>query len=322
MASQALSEALRENIDTPAPEPARISVEQLDRAPALPDERVASGLIWPPVDGRMILHETAQQNAALTRHPDGGWFGSIGERWQLHTAASAVYASLDDGRNELVQWARMHVAALGALSTERCIVLAADGSGSFRLWQIVRVGTSLRAQVERALTDTSEALARGLLSVARSFIEMADRCTRAGCDLGLTLSDIEVAASGPAYLGLAPPASATRAARNWTIQQLGPLFAAELGFAQPALRERRRELLAELGQISRSARRARTGRVAVTQARAVPETGARSALGLSERSVAHGSGTKPLGNGSGRRSAYHRCGCGSTPCATRFLRES
>ena len=126
----------------------------------------------------MILHETAQQDAALTRHPDGGWFGSIGERWQLHTAASAVYASLDDGRNELVQWARMHVAALGALSTERCIVLAADGSGSFRLWQIVRVGTSLRAQVERALTDTSEALARGLLSVARSFIEMADRCTR------------------------------------------------------------------------------------------------------------------------------------------------
>ncbi len=147
----------------------------------------------------------------------------------------------------------MHVAALGALSKERCIVLAADGGGSFRLWQIVRIGTSLRAQVERALSDTGEALARGLLSVARSFLEMAERSGSAGCELGLALSEIEAAPGGPAYLGLAPPASASRAARHWSIQQLGPLFAAELGFAQPALRERRRELLAELGALSRSA---------------------------------------------------------------------
>jgi len=258
MASQALTEALRENVDASVPEPAVAepappSIMQSDLPPALPDERVASGLIWPPVDGRMILHETAQQRPALARHADGGWFGSIGERWQLHTAASAVFASLDDGRNELVQWARMHVSALGALSKERCIVLAADGGGSFRLWQIVRIGTSLRSQVERALTDTGEALARGLLSVARSFLEMADRSAAAGCDLGLTLSDIEAAPAGPAYLGFAPPSSAARAAEALSIQQLGPLFAAELDFAQATLRERRRELLAELGQLSKSA---------------------------------------------------------------------
>jgi hypothetical protein len=37
------------------------------------------------------------------------------------------------------------------------------------------------------------------------------------------------------------------------MQELGTLFAVELDFAQPTLRERRRELLAELGQMSRSA---------------------------------------------------------------------
>lgn len=36
----------------------------------------------------------------------------------------------------------------------------------------------------------------------------------------------------------------------------------------------------------------------------------------------HGSGTNPFGNGSGRRCASPGRGSGSTPCASRFLRES
>lgn len=84
-------------------------------------------MVWPPVDGRLILHETSSRQTHLERDSQGGWTGSIDHRWSLHSAADAVFDNLDAGRAELVQWARQHVAGDELLSKQRCIVLAADG---------------------------------------------------------------------------------------------------------------------------------------------------------------------------------------------------
>jgi signal recognition particle receptor subunit beta len=256
IASQALQEAMRGNADTPiAPAATCVGEESRNGEPAIPDETVASGLVWPPVDGRLILHEIASTKDGLrlaSREADGSWCGVIAGRWRLHSAANAVFDTVDEGRSELVQWARLHAASAGALSKDRCIVLAADGSGRHRLWQIVRQEISLRSQMEHALNDTTESVAGVLVLVARSFLHMAERLSGAACELRLSLADISASTAGPSYLGLMPHPVGMCSARQWSRTQARELLLTELNFALPVLRACRRDLLAELMKISRA----------------------------------------------------------------------
>jgi len=253
LASQALQEAMQTNVDAPASdfvirEPHIEPTPAADRAPIAPDEKVASGMVWPPVDGRLILHETSSSPARLARDSQGGWSGSIDNRWSLHSAADAVFDNIDAGRAELVQWARQHVAGGELLSKQRCIVLAADGQGRYRLWQIVRIESSLRTQMEEALRGDAGVIANSLLTVARSFMTMAERMSAAMCELQLTLD--HVGAAGSAYLGFIPLPSQMQPARSWSASQASERLLSELSFARPTLRARRGDLLAELWKLS------------------------------------------------------------------------
>ncbi|WP_116807864.1 GTP-binding protein [Steroidobacter cummioxidans] len=253
LASQALQEVMQANIDAPASKPVihepRVAATGTEeRTPAPPDEKVASGMVWPPVDGRLILHETSSGQAHLQRDSQDGWTGSIANRWSLHSAADAVFDNIDAGRAELVQWARQHVAGGELLSKQRCIVLAPDGQGRYRLWQIVRIESSLRTQMEQALLGDAGVIASSLLTVARSFMTMAERMSAAMCELQLTLD--HVGAAGSAYLGFIPLPSQMRPARSWSASQASELLLSELAFARPTLRARRGDLLAELWKLS------------------------------------------------------------------------
>jgi hypothetical protein len=113
--------------------------------PATPDERVASGLVWPPVDGRTVLQELAQARVQLSRSEQGDWIGIANGRWQIRSAMSEVFEDIDAGRMVLVQSARVHAANARGKSVDRCVVLANDGHGRYRLWQIVRVAVAGQA---------------------------------------------------------------------------------------------------------------------------------------------------------------------------------
>jgi hypothetical protein len=255
MASQAFQEAMQANVDAQVSEPVahqtRVEAASEERDPAVPDPTVASGLVWPPVDGRLILHEISSSQTQPRRDAQGGWTGSIDDRWWLHSAADAVFENIDAGRAELVQWARQHVAGGELLSKQRCIVLAADGQGRYRLWQIVRVESSLRTQLEEALLGDAGIIANSLVTVARSFMAMAERMSAAMCELQLTLGNVGASVAGSVYLGFIPPPSQMRPARSWSATQASELLLSELAFAQPTLRARRGDLLAELWKISR-----------------------------------------------------------------------
>lgn len=255
MAAEALQEAMRDNVAVATPEsdiPTLVAVAGgIEPTPAAPDATVASGLVWPPVDGRMILHETAAGRPHLQRGEDGSWSGAIDYRWRLHSAADDVFDSVDAGRAELVQWARLHVASGDLLAQQRCVVLAADGHDRFRLWQIVRMENSLRAQMEEALIGSAETIAATLLAVARSFLQMSERLSAAACELPLDLQAIGVSTAGPIYLGFMPRPAQMRPARRWSAAQASQLLLTELAFAQPTLRARRGDLLAELVKIAR-----------------------------------------------------------------------
>jgi signal recognition particle receptor subunit beta len=259
MASEAFQEAMRGNVDPPVAAAVIESVPTLSeivaddkQAPATPDATVASGLVWPPVDGRVILHETAASKINLQQSADGSWAGSIDNRWWLRSAADAVFDSIDAGRAELVQWARLHAASSEVLSNQRCIVLANDGHDRYRSWQIVRAESSLRVQMEEALLGDASTIASTLLAVARSFLRMAERLSATTCELQLSLDNVHASDIEPVYLGFMPQPSLMRPARQWSPSQASELLFAELAFAQPTLRARRSDMLAELTRIVRN----------------------------------------------------------------------
>ena len=55
-------------------------------APALPDPSVPTGMIWPPMEGRILLEEVTNCDLELTRTASGAWLATVGERWRLHLA--------------------------------------------------------------------------------------------------------------------------------------------------------------------------------------------------------------------------------------------
>lgn len=127
--SEAIAQAARE-----------IETVGVGHVPAPPDARVESGLVWPPVDGRAVLREIAKSHIQLSCSEQGDWSGIAQDRWQIYSAASAVFDDINAGRVVLVEAARTH--ATSARAQDRCVALANDGRGRWRLWQITRLGTA------------------------------------------------------------------------------------------------------------------------------------------------------------------------------------
>ena len=137
--SEVLAQASRDNEAFSAPIASGQPPQDDAAEPATPDPSVASGMIWPPVDGRVILHELAAVRVQLSRSALGDWSGTVNGRWRIHSPAQAVFRELEHGRTALVQSARIHAARAGGRPVDRCVVLAADGRGKFRVWQIARI---------------------------------------------------------------------------------------------------------------------------------------------------------------------------------------
>jgi len=173
-------------------------------SPRPPDPSAPSGAIWPPVEGRMILHEAAASQMAVQVVGQGDWASEVGSGWRAYSSGDAVYRDLERGREMLIQWARLHVACTGFLSPRRCVVVADAGDGTWRLWQIVRAEPSLRdylAGIERR--DADEATAR-LLESASVLLDVGAKLAQTSCPLPCTLDTIGRGEHGPIYIGLMP----------------------------------------------------------------------------------------------------------------------
>lgn len=118
---------------------APVKVSPSSSQPATPDEAVASGMVWPPVDGRLVLHELTRAGVALQCLENGDWAGTAAGKWRLHSGVDAVFPEIEQGRAVLVQSARVQAAQARESSDTCCIALAADGHGQFRLWRIARI---------------------------------------------------------------------------------------------------------------------------------------------------------------------------------------
>lgn len=208
-------------------DPARVapSVEVL----FTPDATLPSGFIWPPVDGRAIVHEASSAGIVPVRAGSGDWWASTGG-WRFHSLRDATHPDSMSARSHLVQWARLHAQCSSLLSPDRALLLASAGPSQYRLWQLVRIFPSLR---ERLLEDVFEPprLAEVLLDVGKQLVNARLEVARVGVNLRCTLWTIGEGEQGrPMFVGLMPsPRDVAAPELEWR-----PLIHRELA---PTLRE-------------------------------------------------------------------------------------
>jgi len=171
----------------------------------VPDPMIPGGMIWPPVDGRALLHEAASLRIRPELTVRADWAGS-GSGFRFHSSARALFTDPPRARDELIEWARQHSANATHLSPGRAVILADAGRGRLRLWQIVRAEDSLRERLALALgLEEPQQVALELVSIAERLALARESFGSASLDLPCTLWT--VGASEPAqppYVGLMP----------------------------------------------------------------------------------------------------------------------
>lgn len=165
-------------------------------------------MIWPPVDGRALLHEVASLGIRAARTGRADWCGS-GSGFRFHSFGGALFPDVQRARNELIEWARLHSANTAHLSPGRAVILADAGAGRLRLWQIVRAEATLRERLATALPLSNPAqVARELLSVALQLTAARDYFSTSTISLPCTLWTVGAnTAARPSFVGLMPARS-------------------------------------------------------------------------------------------------------------------
>jgi signal recognition particle receptor subunit beta len=176
-----------------------------DEKPFVPDPLMPGGFIWPPVDGRVALHEVAKFEVIPQRTGRGDWWAS-GQGCLFHSAGSAIYDDADTGRQALIEWARLHATHARRLSSGRTVILADAGSGRFRLWQLVRVEAALRESLSLSSLDAGvEHMARDLHEAATHVLQaravLHSEELRLPCTLWTISANLQ---TQPRFVGLMP----------------------------------------------------------------------------------------------------------------------
>jgi hypothetical protein len=177
----------------------------VDEDTFVPDPMMPGGFIWPPVDGRVLLHEVAELGITPVRTSRGDWWAS-GQGCLFHSAKSAIFTSADRGRQALIEWARLHATNLRRLSPGRTVVLASAGHSQFRLWQLIRAEQALRERLATALVQTDPLLLAGeLVDAAAHLLEARASLHTEDLPLPCTLWTISGdLRAQPRFIGLMP----------------------------------------------------------------------------------------------------------------------
>lgn len=248
LALAAFEQTLRDDrIDDIAATTSQQALSLEDKSPPLlPSSDVPTGMIWPPVNGRLILHEIAAGAPCIVRLANGDWGARIGGRWGIHSAQGARFDSLDSGREALVNWARMHVASAQLLSDRRCIVLSQGGQGCYRLWQLIALEPSLLDQFKASLGQDPASFVESLLRVVECLMRAAEDWLQAACWLPLSLRKVGNTATGPRFLGNMPLPHQARVPERRIQSTVLDNLSGELAFALPTIRSQRGAVLAAL----------------------------------------------------------------------------
>ncbi|MEO6600312.1 MAG: GTPase domain-containing protein [Polyangiaceae bacterium] len=171
----------------------------------IPDPMMPGGMIWPPVDGRALLHEVASLEIRPKRTGRTDWAGS-GSGFRFHSLSLAIFGEPHSARNELLEWARLHSANTTHLSPGRAVILADAGLGRLRLWQIVRSEATLRERLATSMqlrdpNEVGDELLAVALQLALARDSFNDTTVTLPCTLWTVGSDTSYR---PTFVGLMP----------------------------------------------------------------------------------------------------------------------
>jgi len=218
LAETSLSEAIQAEATPPISIGPAVPVwPQENRAPELPNATLPGGMIWPPVEGRVTLHEIAGSNVELRQEANGDWCADIEGKWLLQSPAAATFAELQPGRDAILNWARMHSACQKLFNGTRCIVLAPDGQGGYRLWQVVASARALRGQIEFAMRIGFGSMVSSLHDAAQQLIRAHRDWVSDASSLPISLATVSESYGVPRFVGLMPfpTPSGLRQAGDW-----------------------------------------------------------------------------------------------------------
>jgi signal recognition particle receptor subunit beta len=208
-----------------------------EEPPKLPDTRVPTGAIWPPVEGRLVLHEAVSRE--LVPHRIGGdWVAGVGSEWKVHSQSGDVFRDFDEGRRALIGWAREHAALSEILSPMRCVVLAEASEQTWRLWQVVRTVATLRSWLLEGAGLEVRPLYRRLVETAAALGEAYARFS--GTRLQPTLDTVGICEGGVHYVALMPqlrvaPLASPDDIEDKVARQLSKILSSELEPRRAAL---------------------------------------------------------------------------------------
>ncbi|HET9033573.1 MAG TPA: ADP-ribosylation factor-like protein [Dokdonella sp.] len=215
-----------------------------NESPALPNDELPSGMIWPPVEGRMTLHEIMQTPQSIICTARGNWLGNSSKAWKIHSPAEGRFDTLELGRQALLSWARVHVSGARIISSNRCVALAADGHGGYRLWQFVRKQSTLLDAFRKTLLAGPDSTAQYLVELQDIYARALELWPNVGCRVPLGIATMAASAQGPSYVGTMPfPFDSSETGMRRLLPTLEWMLR-ELDFASVSLRRISTEALA------------------------------------------------------------------------------
>lgn len=182
------------------------AVEGEDR-PRIPSAEIASDMIWPPVEGRVVLSRLRPDELCPEQTDEGGWSVPSNEQWLLDSAPDHDFEDLQSGRHALLDWSRLHTSCCGLLSARRCLALAPAPDDRWRLWQVVGRQRTLEEELQRwrHVEWGSEAqVGRRLLDFVLWLHRAARRFREASAPLPFRADTVARGGPDPLYVGLMP----------------------------------------------------------------------------------------------------------------------
>ncbi|HTV25263.1 MAG TPA: hypothetical protein VMG12_41500 [Polyangiaceae bacterium] len=170
----------------------------------VPHLMMPGGRIWPPVDGRALLHEVTTLGLVPTRTASGDWWAA-GGGWWVHSSVEAIFDDPDAARQRLIDCARLHCELGQRLSGGRVLLLADASATRQRIWQLVRTERSLHARLSAAASAPLPELAHELCLIAARLLEAHALFSRASAPLACTLETVsDEVGRMPRFVGLVP----------------------------------------------------------------------------------------------------------------------
>ena len=170
-----------------------------------PDPFVSSGLIWPPIEGRVILQQAIATGKPVSRKlQSGNFYATSKSGWKIHSRKLDWFPDQKVGRSALTEWARVHVLNRDFVSARRCVVLSPDANG-WRLWQVVKDERSIDAFLSDGKCETEiRRSVEHLLVACRKVLQAAQAFRNATVTLSVSTSKVGTDSTEPKYIGLMP----------------------------------------------------------------------------------------------------------------------